>query len=173
MFPFSTLALPLSQTFACDKPSSLGMIVHLSHHTFLHNPTVTIFFCFTLGKSVMQQKRNISFWLPTFPCFFTSPMYLESENLPLPWLSQQAHPKSFASYKHHYCSKFLDTCSLFFGQHISLVINKSNKIISAKAVSCSRGFTVTKTDLLKLSLYGHAESEKKKKKKKNTPIHFP
>ena len=127
-------------------------------HTFLtpyilaQSHTVTIFFSFTLGKSVLQQRRNISFWLPTFPCFFTSPTYLESENLPLPWLLQQAHPKSFASYKYHYCSKFLDTCSVFFGQHISLVINKSNKIIPTKAVSCSRGFIVTMTDFLKLSL---------------------
>ena len=51
MFLFSTLALPLLQTFACDGLSSLGMIVHLSHHTFLHNPTLSpSFFPSPLGN---------------------------------------------------------------------------------------------------------------------------
>ena len=142
--------------------SSLSIIVHLPHHTFLQNPTPSPSFIFHPWQICHATKRNISFWLPTFTSFFLGPMYLQNENLPFPWLLQQANPKSFASYKHYYHSKinFLKLVLCSFGQHISLVMYKSCQWLTftlksfQQRLSCSRGFTVSArmTDLLKLYL---------------------
>ena len=83
--------------------------------------------------------------------------------------------KSFASYKHYCCSKFLDTCVKFLtlallGNTLALLINNSCQRLTfalkslQQRLRCSRGFTVsvTMTDLLKLHLRANAHKNRAK-----------
>ena len=79
MFQFSTLTLSILGTFACDGldesfvTCTLVMIVHLSHHTFLQNPTLSPSFLVHPWQ-VCHARDNILFWLLTRSSFFISPM---------------------------------------------------------------------------------------------------
>ena len=114
---FLYTGIPILQNFACNGLNESFVTWHdctfVTQYIAAEFHTVTIF--------SLSPLANLSHNRGTFPSgsqlsliFFISTTYLQSENLPLPWLLQQAHPKSFASYKHYYCSKFLDTCSVFF-----------------------------------------------------------
>ena len=119
MFLFSTQASSILQTFACDGPDISFFTWYdstfVTPYILAESYTATIFSLSPLANLSCNKGVTLNcFWLPTFTSFFIRHTYQQIENLPLPWLSQPTHPKSFASYKHYYCTKFLDTCSVFF-----------------------------------------------------------
>ena len=79
MFLLSTLALPVLQTFASDSLSSLGMIIHFSHHTFLHNPTLSASFLFHPWQICHATMEEHFLLAPNFHLFFHRP------NIPRKW----------------------------------------------------------------------------------------
>ena len=83
-------------------------------------------FSFTLGKSVTQQKRNVSFWLPTFTSFF------HQHNVPTKW--KPSFTMAITTSKpEEFCIKqriitvisFLTLVLCSIGKDIRLVINRS------------------------------------------------
>ena len=128
MFLLSTLALSILGTFACDGLDINSFVTwydNLYICNTIQNPTMPPSFLFHPWQICKVTKENTSFWLPSF---FHRPnvLYLQSYNLPLAWLLQQAHPKSFAIQTNIIVVvNFLTLVLCSFGRLISLVINKS------------------------------------------------